>query len=140
MVVADLDAGADALAEVVGTFDCIVAADVLEHLRDPWALVRAAAERLRPGGTIVVSVPNVRHLRTVWEVVVRARWPYEGIGLFDRTHLRWFARRNLPELPPRDRPARHRRRPRAPPLHRSHEPLEPPRAGTSATSARSSSW
>jgi 2-polyprenyl-3-methyl-5-hydroxy-6-metoxy-1,4-benzoquinol methylase len=81
-----------------GPFDCIVAADVLEHLRDPWTVVRWAAEALVPEGIMVISVPNIRHLQTLWSVGVRAHWPYEGMGLFDRTHLRWFARRNLPEL------------------------------------------
>lgn len=79
-------------------FDCVIAADVLEHLRDPWSVVRWAAERLAPGGSLVVSVPNIRHLRTFWLLLVRRRWAYEPVGIFDRTHLRWFARANLPEL------------------------------------------
>lgn len=79
-------------------FDCVIFADVLEHLRNPWAAVRWAAGQLRNGGSIVVSVPNVRHLETFWTLAVRARWPYKDVGIFDRTHLRFFARRNLPDL------------------------------------------
>jgi 2-polyprenyl-3-methyl-5-hydroxy-6-metoxy-1,4-benzoquinol methylase len=85
----------DALVE---PFDCVIAADVLEHLRDPWSVVRWAEGRLAPGGSLVVSVPNIRHLRTFWLLLVRRRWGYDSVGTFDRTHLRWFAWANLPEL------------------------------------------
>jgi 2-polyprenyl-3-methyl-5-hydroxy-6-metoxy-1,4-benzoquinol methylase len=79
-------------------FDCVVFADVLEHLRDPWAVVRWGAAQVAPGGCLVISVPNVRHAKTFWTLAVRRRWPYDPVGIFDRTHLRFFARRNLPEL------------------------------------------
>jgi 2-polyprenyl-3-methyl-5-hydroxy-6-metoxy-1,4-benzoquinol methylase len=81
-----------------GPFDCIVLADVLEHLRNPWAVVRWAEGLLATDGTLVASVPNVRHAETFWSLLVRRRWPYKDVGIFDRTHLRFFARRNLPEL------------------------------------------
>jgi 2-polyprenyl-3-methyl-5-hydroxy-6-metoxy-1,4-benzoquinol methylase len=79
-------------------FDCIVFADVLEHLHDPWAVVRWGERQLAPGGVIVVSVPNIRHAETFWTLAVRVWWPYKEVGIFDRTHLRFFARKNLPEL------------------------------------------
>ncbi len=79
-------------------FDCVVFADVLEHLRDPWSVVRWGASQVAPGGCLVISVPNVRHAKTFWSLAVRRRWPYDPVGIFDRTHLRFFARRNLPEL------------------------------------------
>ncbi len=89
-------AAADALADE--RYDCIVFADVLEHLRDPWSVVRWASQRVAPGGSMVVSVPNVRHAKTFWTLAVRRRWPYDPVGIFDRTHLRFFARANLAEL------------------------------------------
>lgn len=81
-----------------GPFDCVVCADVLEHLRDPWTVVRWASELLTSDGCLVVSVPNIRHAQTFWNLAVRRRWPYRDVGIFDRTHLRWFARRNLADL------------------------------------------
>jgi 2-polyprenyl-3-methyl-5-hydroxy-6-metoxy-1,4-benzoquinol methylase len=100
VVECDLEALASSAvpAELAEPFDCVIAADVLEHLRDPWSVVAWAADRLSPGGSLVVSVPNIRHLRTFWLLLVRRRWAYEPVGIFDRTHLRWFARANLPEL------------------------------------------
>jgi 2-polyprenyl-3-methyl-5-hydroxy-6-metoxy-1,4-benzoquinol methylase len=78
----------------LGTFDVLVCADVLEHLVDPWALLARAAEQVRPGGTVVVSLPNVRFWETFWQVGVRGTWPRRGEGIFDRTHLRWFTARD----------------------------------------------
>jgi 2-polyprenyl-3-methyl-5-hydroxy-6-metoxy-1,4-benzoquinol methylase len=85
-------AARDALERELGRFDCIVAADVLEHLRDPWSALRAFAGLLEPGGTAVVSVPNVRFWPTLWWVGVRGTWPRWPQGVLDRDHLRWFTR------------------------------------------------
>jgi 2-polyprenyl-3-methyl-5-hydroxy-6-metoxy-1,4-benzoquinol methylase len=82
----------------LGSFDCVVAADVLEHLEDPWTALGRAVDLLEPGGTAVVSLPNVRFFETFWELGIRGRWPRRDQGVFDRTHLRWFALRDAREL------------------------------------------
>jgi methionine biosynthesis protein MetW len=82
----------------LGRFDCLVAADSLEHMRDPWWALACAAELLEPGATAVVSLPNVRFFETFWQLGVRGRWPRREQGVFDRTHLRWFALRDAREL------------------------------------------
>ena len=79
-------------------FDCLIAADVLEHLRDPWAALRGAAAMLSPGGTAIVSLPNVLFLPGLLRVVRTRSWPREDEGLFDRTHLRWFGEADAVEL------------------------------------------
>jgi 2-polyprenyl-3-methyl-5-hydroxy-6-metoxy-1,4-benzoquinol methylase len=71
-------------------FDCLIAADVLEHLVDPWAILTSYVDLLEPGGTAVVSVPNVRHWETLWQLGARGVWPRRDSGIFDRDHLRWF--------------------------------------------------
>jgi SAM-dependent methyltransferase len=78
-------------------FDVIVAADVLEHLKDPAAVLRAIKKRLRPGGYLVLSVPNVAH-GSVRLALLQGRFDYTDLGLLDRTHLRFFTRQTIVEL------------------------------------------
>ena len=44
-----------------GSLDCIICADVLEHLRNPYDVLKRFAGLLSESGTIVSSIPNVRH-------------------------------------------------------------------------------
>jgi len=76
-----------------GEFDVILCLDVLEHMVDPWkALDRLVIGYLKPGGTLVVSLPNVQHHSVVLPLLFRGRWRYQNEGLLDRTHLRFFTR------------------------------------------------
>ena len=77
--------------------DCVIFADVLEHLVDPWAVLRAYHALLLPEGTLVVSIPNVRH-RSVMAPLLHGRWDYVPAGVLDRTHLRFFSRQTAVEL------------------------------------------
>lgn len=74
----------------LGAFDCLIAADVLEHLRDPWSTLHSFVGLLEPAGTAVLSLPNVRFWETFWLLGVRGVWPRRSEGIFDRDHLRWF--------------------------------------------------
>jgi 2-polyprenyl-3-methyl-5-hydroxy-6-metoxy-1,4-benzoquinol methylase len=80
------------------SFDCIVLNDVLEHVVDPWSMLRMAGERLAPGGRIVASIPNVRHFIVVRDLLLRGRWDYADWGVLDRTHLRFFTRKSVEDL------------------------------------------
>lgn len=79
-------------------FDCMIFADILEHLRDPWATLQAAAKRLAPGGTMVISLPNIRHVSAAWSIFVAGSFPRRSRGVFDDTHLRWFTPRDARAL------------------------------------------
>lgn len=79
-------------------FDTIIFADVLEHLVDPWLVLRAAKGYLNPEGIIIASIPNVRHLDTIYHLLVKGRWPYRERGIHDQTHLRFFTKQNIAEL------------------------------------------
>ncbi len=82
---------------VTGSFDMVVAADVLEHLRQPELLLRELAGRLVPGGAVLVSVPNIGHWyprgRSLFGVL-----DYDQRGILDSGHLRFFNRRSLERL------------------------------------------
>jgi SAM-dependent methyltransferase len=80
-----------------GTLDCLVYGDVLEHLADPWALLRRQAGWLRPGGLVLACIPNVQHW-TLLVQLLRGQWTYTDEGLLDRTHLRFFTLASIGEL------------------------------------------
>jgi 2-polyprenyl-3-methyl-5-hydroxy-6-metoxy-1,4-benzoquinol methylase len=79
--------------------DILLLLDVLEHLRDPWTtLSRLSRDFVRPGGTVVVSLPNIRSLRIVARLLILGDWRYADTGILDRTHLRFFTRKTGVEL------------------------------------------
>jgi SAM-dependent methyltransferase len=97
VVVGDLDAGT-LWAELEGElFDAITFGDVLEHLRDPLATLRAAVRQLKPSGVIAISVPNIAH-GDVRMALLKGDFPYRETGLLDRTHLRFFTKASLREM------------------------------------------
>lgn len=78
-----------------GQFDVILLPDVLEHLREPWALLSRLRPFLRNNGQIIVSVPNLQHLSVLRTVFWQGEFDYQDAGIMDRTHLRWFTRRTI---------------------------------------------
>jgi SAM-dependent methyltransferase len=77
--------------------DCWVFGDCLEHLRDPWRIVRQIRERIDADGCLVTCIPNAQH----WSVQMRLAtglFRYEDSGLLDRTHVRWFTRVTMIEM------------------------------------------
>ncbi len=81
-----------------GGFDAVLCADVLEHLVDPWRAVARLADYLRPGGFFLSSIPNIRNHRALRAIVLQGDFRYAPAGLLDRSHLRFFCRRNVREL------------------------------------------
>jgi SAM-dependent methyltransferase len=80
-----------------GYFDALVFADVLEHFRDPRAVLERYLPWLKPAGAIVFSIPNVRF----WGVVkhlVEGHWTYQDEGILDRGHLRFFTWKEIERL------------------------------------------
>jgi 2-polyprenyl-3-methyl-5-hydroxy-6-metoxy-1,4-benzoquinol methylase len=97
VVEADLDRP-DSLAVLEGRrFHTVLAADVLEHLRDPEACLRRALTLLEPGGTVILSIPNLAHA-DVRMSLLDGRVPYADLGLLDRTHIRWFTYNGVQSL------------------------------------------
>lgn len=97
MVSLDIEGADESLYRDYAGRDCWIFGDVLEHLRDPWRVLSQIRKVLPEGGSVVASLPNVQH----WSVQGRLSvgdFRYEGTGLLDRTHLRWFTRVTLFEL------------------------------------------
>ena len=76
--------------------DCIIYGDVLEHLSDPWPVLRRHAEALSDDGTMLICVPNMEHWSFA-DRLLRGTWKYEPTGLLDETHLRWFSLETMRE-------------------------------------------
>ena len=74
----------------LGTFDLILALDVLEHLRTPEPVLADLVRRLTPDGVCIVSVPNVATYQVAVPLLFRRQFRYTDAGTLDRTHLRWF--------------------------------------------------
>jgi len=81
-----------------GYFDCAIFNDVIEHLVDPYSMLRAVQKKLAPGGVIVCSIPNIRFFRNLFNLVVRGEWRYEDAGIMDKTHLRFFTKKSIREM------------------------------------------
>lgn len=83
----------------LGKFDCIICADVLEHLRDPWAVIDKLANHLESGGELIVSIPNAANIEVLISLI-QGDFTYKDAGILDKTHLRFFTRKTLPTLLP----------------------------------------
>ncbi len=79
-----------AVGLLAGEFDTVIAADVLEHMVNPWALLMRMKPMLAPGAQVIASIPNARNLWLVSQLLLEGRWEYRERGLLDVTHLRFF--------------------------------------------------
>lgn len=79
-------------------FDYILLGDVLEHLREPWTVLNSLCNSLKPDGKIIFSVPNIRHVDVFIHIFIKGYWPYNDRGIFDRSHIRMFTRKNVYDI------------------------------------------
>jgi SAM-dependent methyltransferase len=71
-------------------FDCILMLDILEHLINPYVLLKDINNLLHDKGTLIISLPNVRHYSILYELLFKNNWEYSKEGILDYTHLRFF--------------------------------------------------
>jgi 2-polyprenyl-3-methyl-5-hydroxy-6-metoxy-1,4-benzoquinol methylase len=91
-----LEGPADVVLESVAEqFDTILCYDVLEHMIDPWKVLRQLSRVSVPGARLHVSAPNARHLSLMVDVLLRGTFNYQPHGHRDNTHLRWFTPHDL---------------------------------------------
>lgn len=80
-----------------GMYQVVVAADVLEHLYDPWNTLKEMKDVLQKDGYIVVSLPHIGH-NAVIGCLLNADFEYQEWGLLDKTHIRFFSIKNIQHL------------------------------------------
>ncbi|WP_250125056.1 class I SAM-dependent methyltransferase [Chroococcidiopsis sp. CCMEE 29] len=97
VIVADLDLVS--LAEILPshTFDVAIFGDILEHLRDPWKILKETQQLLKSEGYVVASLPNIAH-GAIRLALLQGRFEYTALGILDNTHLRFFTRKTVEDL------------------------------------------
>jgi 2-polyprenyl-3-methyl-5-hydroxy-6-metoxy-1,4-benzoquinol methylase len=79
-------------------FDCLVLADVLEHLYDPWQALEKLKKHLKPKGFALVSIPNVRHYSVLKSLLFRGEFNYKESGILDVDHVRFFTKKSMLQM------------------------------------------
>lgn len=78
-------------------YDLLVFNDVLEHMLEPWSVLKQAHANLSPSGRVLATIPSIQFAPVLWQVA-RGRWDYTDDGTLDRTHVRFFTRRTMIEM------------------------------------------
>jgi tetratricopeptide (TPR) repeat protein len=60
-------------------------------------MIKKLKRYLKDSGTIVASIPNVRY-HGVINMLAEGHWRYEDYGILDRTHLRFFTKKEIEKL------------------------------------------
>lgn len=79
----------------LGSVDTVVAADVLEHMYDPWHVMTGLKPYLSKDAQIILSIPNTRNIGLMKALLDDGQWTYKEIGLLDITHIRFFTLREI---------------------------------------------
>lgn len=82
----------------LNSFDLIVLNDSLEHMPYPNIALNCIRSLLVDSGHVVISVPNVRFVENVFNLVLKKDWNYIDYGVLDKTHLRFFTKKSLSRL------------------------------------------
>lgn len=79
-------------------FDLVICNDVIEHMVDHDEFFRTIKQKVKERACLVGSIPNVRYIGNLAKLLFKRDWRYEGEGVLDRTHLRFFTQKSLIRL------------------------------------------
>ena len=79
-------------------FDVIYCNDVLEHLVDPYTFLTQLKLKLKPAGVVISSIPNIRYHDAFKKIILQKKFEYEGHGIFDKTHMRFFTKSSIAKM------------------------------------------
>lgn len=86
----------DRFTKLEEIFDFVICADVLEHLKDPTNALDFISLKLKFGGQVLVSMPNVAHMDIILNLL-EGKFNYSEFGILDNTHLRFFTKKSFVE-------------------------------------------
>lgn len=78
-------------------FDYIILGDILEHLQDPWKLLKKLKPCLKSDGYILAGIPNIMHISIIREII-NGSFSYQESGILDKTHLRFFTLNEIAKM------------------------------------------
>lgn len=79
-------------------FDLVACNDVIEHMIDPMGFLRDVKNKLRPGGKLIASIPNIRYAPLLYDLVFHGDFDYTESGLMDYTHLHFFTPKSFAKM------------------------------------------
>jgi len=78
-------------------YNVITFMDVLEHVSDPWNVLKTFSDKLTENGRVYFSIPNIVNIRSRINIL-RGKFEYEEYGVMDKTHLRFFTKKTCMDL------------------------------------------
>ncbi len=98
VIVGDIESLDEAsLNLAIGSVDCLIYGDVLEHLLNPWEVLKKHTNWLKEDGQVLACIPNIQHWSAIVDLL-KGKWNYEDEGLLDRTHLHFFTLDSIKKL------------------------------------------
>lgn len=79
-------------------FDAIYFNDILEHLEDPYTILKKVKPKLKNKGVVISSIPNIRYYKAILNLLFKKDWEYEAQGVMDKTHLRFFTGKSIKRM------------------------------------------
>ncbi|WKV08525.2 methyltransferase domain-containing protein [Thermoanaerobacterium sp. CMT5567-10] len=86
----------DRFADLEDIFDFVICADVLEHLKQPTEALEFIVSKLKLGGQVLISIPNIAHMDIILNLL-EGKFNYSELGILDNTHLRFFTKKSFIE-------------------------------------------
>lgn len=84
--------------DVFSNIDLVILGDILEHLYNPWQLLEQLHAMLTPTARLIVSIPNIRNLSVLQNLLLNGEFPYSHSGILDITHLRFFTLKEMQQM------------------------------------------
>jgi 2-polyprenyl-3-methyl-5-hydroxy-6-metoxy-1,4-benzoquinol methylase len=79
-------------------FDYIILGDVVEHLIDPWRVIKQLSQFLSREGCLIASIPNIGYWRVLKDLILFDKWEYQKEGILDKGHLRFFTKKSMVKM------------------------------------------
>jgi 2-polyprenyl-3-methyl-5-hydroxy-6-metoxy-1,4-benzoquinol methylase len=76
-------------------FDLIICNDVIEHMVDHHKFYQKIKVKCIADAYMIGSIPNVRYIMNLYELLVEKNWLYREEGILDKTHLRFFTLKSI---------------------------------------------